>query len=93
MGESTLISMAIAFFPLACAMFCVVVLFCIDRQLDAAREQFDAELRETNETIAKWTAAMQESAKFNADMKEARALIDYGAHDEALEVLARWKKS
>jgi hypothetical protein len=92
MGEPAIISNFTVIFPLACAVFCVAVLFCIDRQLRAAREQFDAELRETNETIAKWTAAMQESASFNADMKEARALIDYGAHDEALEVLARWKQ-
>ena len=55
-------------------------------------EQRTHNLERVANGLMRWFNAAHAGDEFDADMREVNALIDYGATDEAIEILERWKQ-
>ena len=55
-------------------------------------EQRTHDLELVAHVLVRWFNAIHAGDEFDADMREVNALIDYGATDEAIEILERWKQ-
>jgi len=87
MGEQSIA----ATFVVAYAIVFVVVLVMLFARMRALEDRAYFAERVISVLLRGFVAAHL-TEKFDADMKEANALIDYGATDEAIEILERWKQ-